>query len=344
MSFRAKLLQAIMALVVATTVISLLIAQQQNSATHKAVVDELFRYQLRNFQQEQEARLAIAAKEAQRLADSVRLFAALEENDPEVYKIAGDELRLGDFAFFRLLNARGEMIAPSEERRAGLLADSELRSQLIPKLTQPMPDVAKVQVGFVQARQAQDAQIFRILAIPITNFGNVVGTLILGQLINGVGPERTGEQAAYRLRSAFWLDGRLIGDDIPATVRGALPTLLGATPTQGSSDGELTAEKIVYRYERFLLNEGSSYPPAYLVSVFSLADFQSHQRLLAIRIALTGFAALLLAALVGRALSRQLAGPIANLVEATRQIKNGHYDLKLPPSSTREMNTLAESF
>lgn len=112
MSFRARLLQAIMSIVVVTTVASLLIAQRQNSDSYKAVLDDLFRHQLSSFQQEQGIRLTIASKEARRLADSVRLFAALEANDPEVYKIAGDELRLGDFAFFRLLNARGEIIAP----------------------------------------------------------------------------------------------------------------------------------------------------------------------------------------------------------------------------------------
>src|SRR4026209_3012914 len=106
MSFRAKLLQAIMGIVVVTTVASLFIAQRQNSDSYKAVVDDLFRHQLSSFQQEQEIRLAAAAQEVRRLADSVRLFAALEANDPEVYKIAGDELRVGDFDFFRLLNAQ----------------------------------------------------------------------------------------------------------------------------------------------------------------------------------------------------------------------------------------------
>lgn len=344
MSFRTKLLQAIMGIVVVTTVASLLIAQQQNSVSHKAMVDDLFRYQLRSFQQEQEVRLAVAAKEAQRLADSVRLFAALEANDPEVYKIAGDELRLGDFAFFRLLNAQGGIIAPPEDGRAGLSADNELRRQVIPKLAPQTPVAAKVQVGFILASQGAHAQVFRILASPIINFGTVVGTLILGQRIDGLSPERTGEQTAHRLRSGFWLDGRLIGDDIPGAVRDSLATTLTVAHTQNLGDAEVTAEKKVYRYERFLLNEGSSYPPAYLVSVFSLAEFQSQQRLLALRIALTGFAALLLAALVGRALSRQLAQPIADLVAATREIRKGNYEVKLPPSSTREMNALAESF
>jgi class 3 adenylate cyclase len=127
-------------------------------------------------------------------------------------------------------------------------------------------------------------------------------------------------------------------------VRDALTATLTAAQTKDSSDGELAAEKNEYRYERFLLNEGSSYRPAYLVSVFSLAEFQAQQRLLALRIALTGLAALLMAAIVGRALSRQLAKPIADLVAATREIRKGNYEVKLPPSSTREMNMLAESF
>ena len=341
MSFRARLLQAIMGIVFVTTVASLLIAQQQNSRSHKAVVDDLFRHQLRSFQQEQEVRLAIAAKEAQRLADSVRLFAALEANDPEVYKIAGDELRLGEFDFFSLLNAQGGIIPPPEDGRAGLPTDNELRRQLNPKQA-PMP--RKVQVGFIQAQQGEGTQVFRIVASPITNFGTVVGTLILGQRINGLGPERTSEKPAHRVQSGLWLDGRLVGDDIPAAVRDALTATLTAAQTKDSSDGELAAEKNEYRYERFLLNEGSSYRPAYLVSVFSLAEFQAQQRLLALRIALTGLAALLMAAIVGRALSRQLAKPIADLVAATREIRKGNYEVKLPPSSTREMNMLAESF
>src|SRR5262249_48123583 len=67
-------------------------------------------------------------------------------------------------------------------------------------------------------------------------------------------------------------------------------------------------------------------------------------RALAVRIAATGGLALLLAALIALAMSRQLARPIARLVEATRAIRGGKYDVVLEQSSTREMNTLAESF
>ena len=119
MSFRAKLLLSILGIVAVTTVAALVVAQHQSSLSYKAVANDLFRQQLRSFQQEQEIRLTMAAQEAQRLADSVRLFAALEANDPDVYKIAADELRLGEFAFFRLANARAARWC----RLAGLLYD-----------------------------------------------------------------------------------------------------------------------------------------------------------------------------------------------------------------------------
>jgi class 3 adenylate cyclase len=342
MSFRAKLLQAILGIVAVTTVASLFIAQHQSSATYEAVVDDLFGQQLRTFQQEQEIRLAIAAQEAQRLADSVRLFAAMEANDPEVYKIAGDELRLGDFAFFRLLNAQGELMPPPADGRAGLPDAPALHAQLIPKAAPAALTTAKVQVGFVQLREGAGATVFRILASPITNFETHVGTLILGQRIKDL--ERPGDQAARHLESGFWLDGQLMGNGLPKALREALTAVLKNTQSLDASHGHLEATGEEYRFERFLLNEGSAYPPAYLVSVFSLAEFQSEQRLLGLRIALIGLAALLLAALVGLRLSRQLAQPIADLVSATREIRKGNYGVKLPQSSTREMNTLAESF
>jgi nitrogen fixation/metabolism regulation signal transduction histidine kinase len=81
-----------------------------------------------------------------------------------------------------------------------------------------------------------------------------------------------------------------------------------------------------------------------LVSAFPMDGFEAQQRALTIRIASTGAIALVVATLIGLALSRQLASPIADLVDATRKIRQGDYDLELPPSSTREMDTLATSF
>src|SRR5690606_21897400 len=131
-------------------------------------------------QEEQEARHQLAAEQAAALAGSVRLFAALEANDPEVYKIAGDELRLGDFQFFRLLNPRGEVLQPADDGRAGRLDLDSLSAPLAP--TPPASAAGGVQLGFVEGRTRPGAaqRLYRVLAAPVSSFGRPVGTLILG--------------------------------------------------------------------------------------------------------------------------------------------------------------------
>ena len=342
MTFRTKLLQAILAVVAASTAASLFVAQRQSSESYSALVDELFRNQASAFEREHEMRLEVAAGEIERLAMSVRLFAALEEDDPEVYKVAGDELRLGEFAFFRLVDAHGNVIPAPTDGRAGQFDLANVRGALMPQHAPPNGST-KVQVGFIEMmRGAQSSIAYRIMSAPIANFETTVGTLILGQRLRRLGTEADG--ANEGLHSALWIDGRLVGGDVPAALHDALAVALDALPSKDPGDDELTAEGKNYRYNRFRLNEGSSYPPVDLVSVFPTGGFEAQQRNLAIRIAATGAAALVIAALVGLALSRQLAQPIAGLVAATRQIRQGDYRLTLAPSSTQEIATLAASF
>lgn len=342
MTFRTKLLQAILAVVAASTAASLFVAQRQSSESYDALVDELFRSQATAFEREHEMRLEVAAGEIERLAMSVRLFAALEENDPEVYKVAGDELRQGEFAFFRLLDARGNVIPPPADGRAGAFDPANVRGVLVPK--RPLAnDPTKVQVGFIEMlRGTQPSVAYRIMSTPISNFDTTVGTLILGQRIRRLGTES--DEPNEGLHSALWIDGRLVGGDVPAALHDALAVALDEPHPDASVGDELTAEGRNYRFDRFRLNEGSPYPPVDLVSVFPTGGFEAQQRNLAMRIAGTGAAALVIAALVGLALSRQLAQPLAALVAATRRIRRGDYDLALPPSSTREIDTLSASF
>jgi len=340
MTFRTKLLQAILAVVVLSTAASLYVAQRQSSASYRAVVDELFRHQAAAFAREHETQLEFAAEEAHRLATSVRLFAALEENDPEIYKIAGDELRLGQFSFFRLLDPHGNLIPPPDDGRAGAMDVDRIRGSLVPSGT-PANDPVEVQVGFIELTiDGKPSIVYRVLSTPIVNFDANVGTLILGERVRrlGTGPNETHEG----LHSVLWLDGRLVGGDVPDALKAPLETALQAHDVP--ADAELDAAGAHYRYARFRLNERSRYPPADLVSVFPMGEFEAQQRGLALRIAATGAAALIVAGLIGVALSRQLARPIGELVAATRRIRAGEYDVALEPSSTREMSTLAESF
>ncbi len=342
MTFRARLLQAILGAVFVTTAASLYFAERQTRVSYRAVVDALFRQQTAAFHREQEGRHALAVEQVVRLATSVRLFAALEERDTEVYKIAGDELRLGDFIAFRLLDVRGEIVEPPTDGRAGILATDTLYPQLVPPTLPEGARPDEVELGFVHDERAPPARagLYRVLAAPIVNFSSRVGTLILVQHMAHFGADAT---ASDGLQSALWQGGALVGGDMPAALRTAL-TARFANASAEVRDGEIAIAGTTYRYERVLLNEGSAYPPAWLVSTFSMAAFAEQQRALMLRLALTGAAAAYLAILLALALSRQLARPIDDLVAATRQIRAGDYELTLQPASTREMRALAEAF
>lgn len=317
MTFRAKLLQVIVALVVITTAATLVIAQRQNAEMFQGVVDRLFEAQMKAFRQSQELPIEAAKAEAKQLADSVRLFAALEEGDPEVvYQIAGDELRLGEFAFFRLLDVEGKLIPPGPEARAGAFDDQNLVGEWLPR----GQGEEEVDFGFVATRQGT---VFRMLACVIRKFDQNVGTLVLGQPM----PRDT----------AIVMGGQLIGAGIPAPLRAPLLA-------QRGKSGQFAVEGVEQRFMRFALNEGSRYPEADWVSVFSMAELTTQQRVLTLRIVLTGFVTLLLATLVAVALSRQLAQPVSDLVRAAQSVRAGDYDVNLPPTRTLELTNLGSAF
>lgn len=342
MTFRTRLLIVILTVVVGAMAAALYTAQRQNSASHRAVVDELLGNWTDVFQREHEARHELAAQQAERLAGSVRLFAALEANDPEVYKIASDELRIGEFSFFRLLTTRGRLIEPPEDGRAGGSAPNLSSAELMPRLGQASRTA--VDLGFVAAagRGGTNPRVYRILAAPISNFGQPVGTLVIGQRVTDLSTPRTASGERTGLRSALWVDGRLLGGDLPDALRTVLTRELLAS--EGRGDGQFEAEGTRYRYQRSILNPSSAFPQAELISTFSMAAFDEQQRLLAVRIVLIGVGAAMLAGVFALALSRQLAEPIGALVRATREIRAGNYEMRLGRSPTPEIDTLSASF
>src|SRR5690606_4626737 len=153
---------------------------------------------------------------------------------------------------------------------AGRLDLDSLSAPLAP--TPPASAAGGVQLGFVEGRTRPGAaqRLYRVLAAPVSSFGRPVGTLILGQRLTGFGGPGTDPDAAGgALRSALWMEGRLAGGSFPAPLRTALAAALAAGPAP--ADSEFRAGGVTYRYQRTLLNPGSAYPPAHLVSVFSMA-------------------------------------------------------------------------
>ncbi|MCX6871848.1 MAG: HAMP domain-containing protein [Verrucomicrobia bacterium] len=316
MSFRARLLQTFLTLVIITTGAAMIIAQRQNEVMLQGVVNELFKAELKTFHQTQELSVEAAKAKGLHLARSVRLFAALEEGDPEeIYHVADAEMQLGWFDFFRLLNAEGKLI-PRGAATTGTLPDQDLTEDLLPHEI----DDTDVELGFAANRQGA---VYRLLACTIRKFDQTVGTLVLGQAL----PRET----------SLLIDGKFLGSGIPEALHAPLMAQTG-------ENGRFRADGIEYRFTRFTLNKGSHYPSADWVSVLSMAQMTQQQRVLAWRILLTGAVALGISALVIMQLSRQIAQPVANLVKAAERVRSGNYDVQLPPTRTIEMTQLGSAF
>ncbi len=347
MTFRAKLQQAILGVVAGTTVAVLFVAQSQNSASYSSMVDTLFRQQMQTFRREQDAQLLTARKQAARLAESVRLFAALEEGDPETYKVAVDELRLADFDFFRLASTQTGLMPPPEDSRTGHFSESAeaaLTAQL-EVAAKAMPEAAEeAQVGFVVLPGEGDGKaLYRVLAMQIRNFDQTVGSLFLGQNVSRLMPVLAPSDQP-QMQAGFWTRDQMLGERLPPGLGAVLAGRAGALATQEQAELSFEENGVAYRAHLHWLNPGFHFPPAWLVSVFSLADLQARQRALLWRVAGIGAAALVLASVAGWFLAAQLAGPVRELVAATNAVRAGNLKVRLERGRTDELAALTESF
>lgn len=348
MTFRARLQQAIIGLVAAATGATLFIAQRQNDASQRQMLSQLFQQQFDSFRRDQQRDIELAEKNARRLSESVRLFAVLEAGDPDAYKVAADELRLDDFDFFRLLDAEGEIIEPP----AGSRAEARL---FVPALQAPLHEQLKpatsqqgMTAGYVTLTQEEKTpRIYRVLSAPIRNFDSTVGALIIGQEMEGFERQEETKFDSQGGMPALWLNGQLIGNTFPARLRPSLAHELQNNLGHGTLDSIATSfrfQSVGYRLVAHCLNPQSPFPPAYYVSIVSLAAFESQKRVLIQKIIALGLVAIAFASLIGFMMAKQIAQPIHSLVKATQDIQAGNYQPEIIPGPTQEMRTLAEAF
>ena len=343
MTFRSKLLASIVAVVAATTAATLFIAQSQNTASYQAVLDELFRSEVNSFRARQEQQLVTTSGQAAKLAGSVRLFAALEEGIPETYEIAGAELRVADRAFFRLADAKRKLIAPPDDDAfAGLVGsglDEPLGRLIASGRAWSPEDSSTAQLGFLKFAPSVAAPFLASVTVsPITNFDTTVGFLIIGHRVDFRAPADTSERAG--LLTGLFVDGAMHSETIPPMPAAALEQELD--PKRRA--GQIKIGAATYRIDSSILNPGSAFPSASLVSLYPLADLQRRQRDLLWRITTIGGAGLLAAAAVGSLFARRLSQPIRDLVTGTTEINQGNYEVRLRKRTNDELGTLADAF
>ncbi len=105
LSFRFKLLFAMMLVVGAVSGVTLYLTQMRVQAAYEKLFKDKLEAQITYIPREQELRIGSIKKECERLAKSVRIFASLNDETPDLYQVARDELNI-------ILRTEDEMAGP----------------------------------------------------------------------------------------------------------------------------------------------------------------------------------------------------------------------------------------
>src|SRR5205823_206652 len=221
LSFRGKLLLAMMLVVLAVTSATLYLAENNLRANQQKNLDTQFQNQLRSFLAVQDMQAGAITERCRALSHSVRLRAALEERDvDDLYRNALAELQ-GIFdpnaptngydphsvraSFFRFFDAGGAILPPSEHP-AGLIGQPSLHETLAP-MGRGLSDAEEQSVGFIAlARGSRPSALREVVLTKIRDWnGRVLGTLVLGFPITPIDNQQS-EAGVSAIQSGIWLN------------------------------------------------------------------------------------------------------------------------------------------
>ena len=332
MSFRTKLLVAMMLVVSTVTAAALYFAQRGIEADAERTRQQEFQAAFANLLGVQAAHRAMIAERCDAVAGALRNRSALEDANLEALYLNADiELRAllktaqpaSDpsslhATFLRFLDASGAVLPPPGDFGGSLPAP--LDAQLAAPAGADKKEAAYVFVDRPGARPRID----EIVSTPITatDTGEVIGTLALGFRPAEFGANFAGAEA----RSGIWLQGHLHLPALDAGARDALEAAITrAAPNGGGAASSLPvsvgggSHLLFYK----LLNPGSRFPPAYEVCLYPLADALARQRQL--RWQILGAGALLLCGALGAShfISARFSAPVEKLAADSAEHRAG---------------------
>jgi signal transduction histidine kinase len=322
-SFRTKLLAAMMLVVSTLTIIGLYFAHRNVAATAQRDLKQSFEAELSWLHRVQQLRNAALQERCRLLAAKPRIHAALEDNALDLlYPSAKDELQdlmqteqqpaepeAGSLhaRFYRFLNADGAVLPPPNPQEVGELAPDDEQRLALKKL----PDTQ--QTAYLPEKGAAvQPGVDEVIFVPI--FSSETNEIIAA-LVVGFRPfELTGVHARVGMRSGIWIDGALHLALLSASARRTLGdkvklAIASGDRTKGSFTVTVDGDTQLLFYER--LNANSLFPPAYQVCIYPLTESIARQHRLSWQIG--GAGALLL--LGGFVASRFVAGRLAQPVE-----------------------------
>jgi signal transduction histidine kinase len=290
-----RLMVAIMLVVTAATAIGLAFAQRAVGTAVKREFQARFESDVDSLTTAQRLRNAVLAERCRSLSRRPRIHAALEDNALDLlYPSAKDELadlmgpaETSDPAaaslkarFYRFLDGSGRVIAPPDPRQVGELSPAE-EAQLALARAPERP-----QMGYL-LRAGNPSVADEIIAMPIvsSDTGEVIAAVVLGF------PASDGNPSPPTLRRGFCVQGHVVLSGSTLSPGEASEVISAIQSNRPSGESLLLGDPPQLLFER-RINPQSLYPPAYELSLFSLAALMARQARLFLEFA--GMGALLL--------------------------------------------------
>jgi class 3 adenylate cyclase len=362
MSFRLKLLLAMMLVVAGATGTALYVSQQRMQAAYQNLFKRLSDAEIKSFTDQRAARLASLKNICLDLAKSVRvqqaLQVALDEGD---FGITNLNLRLdsefqtrqvrGD-ATFACFDSEGQLILPTgDDPIVDRFGGKDLLQKRFSWVGRTLLDEPQQEAGLLSVRtsydqlQLQDVIITKVTD-PITQ--KTLGALLLAfpvpDLVFRGNKGLSQTESTTGIKFGIWLDGGIYSSyAIPEAhiidLQHRIPEILKQSQTEF-----LVWPDEPHRVFLQPLHAGSGFHAAYQVCLYSLADLLDAQRDLKKRILIFGALTLLGALLISLVLAHGLSVPLRELVAGTNEIRRGNFDVKVRVRSRDDIGKLASSF
>ena len=355
MSFRLKLLLAMMLLVVGVTVTTLLITETQVRLSYERHFQQLFQGQVALFLQQRDARLEPIKERVLAAAASTRLLAAMLEHDiDDLYQngLGNDQLSQLITAspagptnrFFFFLNNKGQPVYPSAQAKLPFSLRG-LRA-IAPKIEAVGASALhgdSPQIGYLApGEESGSAAIREMVFTPIIDQvgGQRVGVLAVGFPLPNVAQDNP-------ILSAIWLDNQLYSSSIPETALKKVEEAVGSQFRAGTAsrrDLSMRLGDIPYQVYWKALSTGSAFPPAYQVCLYSLAEAAHEKRQLTQKILLSAVVASLGALVLSWLVSRGMTVPLQELARGAAAIERGEFAAQVPVRGQDELGHLGRAF
>lgn len=343
MRFGLKLLLAMVSVILVVIILSLFASERRMQAAYRDALLGVLRSDITQVFSLQQARLDAVSERCAVVAESPRLIATLESEDPSIiYATTEDELREfletgttgPEAAFLAVANADGSLIPDPQGGNVPW-------SDAIQSLVQEATDASLEKLQSMAYMLHEDTVYEIVVSRMIDAYDDeVVGMLIIG--FPYVQPTTIQGPDGDSILSGLLIQGQLLG--FPAETAGH-DLIAGMAIEPGASDGlEVELEDGPW----LLLSQGLSDPDfgpqVRSVSLATLAPAIAAQRAIMLMVLAAGGIAVIIGIGASWLLARGLVRPVNDLVAGTHEIEHGNYEYRVPIRSRDELGTLAGAF